>query len=328
MGFLLDAGTIRHDPPERLREFLLARRPQCSLPRSRPAGHHRRPRPRHRTPTRWHRRTHRSLGDERPVPVPPPGPHPAAVAALPAAQRRIPAVDRPQRTGLVPARPRPPPRPRLRPATPWRQAIACRAQAGATRSKPSVESTEGPALTTWRGSRRAGAVREREGPSSAALGGSSAKSWGDGDPGGRDEPTTPATVGRGGSRRTLHLAQHAHARRRRRPPAARVGRAANSLLRRHDRAGLSGDLRRRRPPPRPLRPRGGLPVARGAWGRPHALRVGEPAQHTPLRRLPRLPDEAVGGPRRARHLPRNLRVGRGPAAPTATPGRSGACSSS
>ena len=32
MGFLLDAGTIRHDPPERLREFLLARRPQCSLP--------------------------------------------------------------------------------------------------------------------------------------------------------------------------------------------------------------------------------------------------------------------------------------------------------
>jgi hypothetical protein len=31
-GFLLDAGTLRHDPPERLREFLLARRPVCSIP--------------------------------------------------------------------------------------------------------------------------------------------------------------------------------------------------------------------------------------------------------------------------------------------------------
>lgn len=31
-GFLLDAGTVRHDPPARLREFLLARRPVCSIP--------------------------------------------------------------------------------------------------------------------------------------------------------------------------------------------------------------------------------------------------------------------------------------------------------
>ncbi len=32
MGFLMDAGKLRHDPPPELREFLLARRPVCAMP--------------------------------------------------------------------------------------------------------------------------------------------------------------------------------------------------------------------------------------------------------------------------------------------------------
>ena len=111
------------------------------------------------------------------------------------------------------------------------------------------------------------------------------------------------------------------------PPAARAGGHAPAVRGRHARPGSTGrrswTVRRRATRACSSWSSG---CARCTGARARRVPGGEPAQHPAVRRVPRLRVEAVAGARRARGLPRPLRVGRARARPRPTPARSGGCS--